>query len=132
MVKRPVLGASVALVLLLGSCSGGGTKHTTSPTTTRGAQPGVLPVAVSACEQAMITVATESAQTDEAGIFAHQQATLHACHSRAEWLAAATRHTSTSGQYTSSPVGRCAICDGEKPEHALSRWCQNESGPACK
>ena len=131
MVKRRVLGASVALVLVLGSCSGGGTTHTTSPTTTRGAQR-ALAVAVSACEQAMVTVATEKAQTDEPTTFAHQKATLHACHSRAAWLAAAARHSSTGGQYTTSYVGRCATCNGEKPKHALSRWCANQSETACK
>lgn len=133
MLKRPPLGASVALVLVLGSCSAGGTNHTTSPTTTRGSRQQLPPVAVTTtCEQAMVVVAIESAQTDDATTFAHQKTTLHACHSRAEWLAAAARHSSSGGKYTRSGVGLCAICDGEQPEHALSRWCQDQSEPTCK
>jgi hypothetical protein len=132
MAKCPVAAVCVALLLVLGACSGGGTKHTTSPTTTREAQPEVLPVAASACEQAMVTVATEGASTDDATQFAHQKATLRACQSRAEWLAAAARHTGTGGQYTSSGVGLCAICNGESPEHALNRWCKNQSETACR
>ena len=127
MVKPQVLRVWLAFALILGACSDGGTQHATHATRAPKSQRQPSP----ACERAMAAVATGRAHADEPTTFALQKATVYACPTRAEFLAAAARHGS-GVRYGSGGIDLCAICGNETPAHALSLWCRDQSAPACK
>jgi|GEM_PF-4531660 hypothetical protein len=79
-----------------------------------------------ACDQAMQAITAESSDVSDAQANTDDDASLVACASKAEWLAAAQK-------YRSSGIDHCVVCGNATADSVLKDFCSGSTDkPACK